>query len=443
MLGSIEQYLERYAEPEARVGGALDRSFRRVLAVPVCNEAAGLLGGLEAALGAEPGTALCIVVVNAPLDAKEEVHRQNAALFGDLQARLRAPRRMSLEPPIWFGEMGSYSLLLVDRQSAEHRLPLKQGVGLARRIASDIALAMVRAGHLTGRFIATTDADVELPADYFSVIEAVPEAQVAAVYPFEHIPSGNQAVDRATALYEIWLRYYVLGLRSAGSPYAMHTIGSTLAVRADAYASVRGFPKRNAAEDFYLLNKLAKVGPVAQLRGTPLRIRSRLSERVPFGTGQAVTAIRARLGAANELALYHPATFEALRAILTCLQHFALHRDWNRALLAFDPVPAARPSLLRLLETMEIRQAALAAAEQAKTPPQLARRLHVWFDAFKTLKAMHLLRDEAFAMLPWQTALREAPFVGDIPEGVLAEPATARAQLAAHELWTLSSVCDS
>ena len=45
-----------------------------------------------------------------------------------------------------------------------------------------------------------------------------------------------------------------------------------------------GFPRRNATEDFYILNKLAKVGSIARLAGTPVILEGRLSDRVPIGT---------------------------------------------------------------------------------------------------------------------------------------------------------------
>ena len=64
----------------------------------------------------------------------------------------------------------------------------------------------------------------------------------------------------------------MLGLGFAGSPYAYHSVGSTLAVRAEAYAIVRGVPKRAAGEDFYLLDKLAKVTPIRVLTGEPVAI---------------------------------------------------------------------------------------------------------------------------------------------------------------------------
>ena len=66
------------------------------------------------------------------------------------------------------------------------------------------------------------------------------------------------------------LRYYVAGMKYARSHLThFHTIGSTMAVRASYYAKVRGFPKREAGEDFYLLNKLAKVGTVLELEASP------------------------------------------------------------------------------------------------------------------------------------------------------------------------------
>ena len=114
-----------------------------------------------------------------------------------------------------------------------------------------------------------------LPRDYFDRASKVPRNHASAlVYPFIHRGEEDVALARAIQLYEISLRYYVLGLASAGSPYAHHTVGSTLAVDAISYAKVRGVPKRTAAEDFYLLGKLAKIGKVAALNGTPISVSS-------------------------------------------------------------------------------------------------------------------------------------------------------------------------
>src|SRR5260370_15593309 len=113
----------------------------------------------------------------------------------------------------------------------------------------------------------------------------------ALIYPFWHRCESPPELADGMDRYELFLRSYVLGLADAGSPYAFHTLGSTVAVHTLAYAKVRGFPRRAAGEDFYLLNKLAKVGSIAQLDGAPLIIRGRRSHRLPFGTGAALNHI--------------------------------------------------------------------------------------------------------------------------------------------------------
>ena len=210
------------------------------------------------------------------------------------------------------------SMLVVDRFTTERRLPVRQGVGLARKIGADIALEFIAVGRVRHAFFAMADADARLPEDYFGrVAELGPECS-AAVFPLWHEPSGKGEVDRATPLYEIRLRYFQRGLQWANSPYAFHTVGSTMVVHALCYAQVRGVPLRQAGKNFYLLGKLSKLRPLARLRGAPIRIRSHLSDRVPFGTG----AETAKLARGAELELYHPDCFAAVRDVtrgLRCL----------------------------------------------------------------------------------------------------------------------------
>ena len=164
-------------------------------------------------------------------------------------------------------------------------------------------------------------------------------------------------------MYELSLRYYVNRLEYAGSPYAFHTVGSCLAVDATSYAKVRGFPRRNAAEDFYLLNKLAKVGWIRRLRAPVIEIEARASARVPFGTGPALARVppdpRAMPGYACE-------TFEALRIF---------HDGVAAGTTPSQPVP-------RLLDAIGYQ------------PKRDGRAIHTWFDAFRTLKFVHAARDE-------------------------------------------------
>ena len=114
--------------------------------------------------------------------------------------------------------------------------------------------------HIKNHFFGSTDADSHLPDNYFSSHPQDPKISVI-IYTFKHENLGND-IGHATLLYETALRYYVAGLSWAGSPYAFYSIGSILAFNVKHYCQARGFPKRAAGEDFYLLNKLAKLGSI-------------------------------------------------------------------------------------------------------------------------------------------------------------------------------------
>ncbi len=137
--------------------------------------------------------------------------------------------------------------LIVDRASVDRQFREEDGVGLARKIGADIALSMITAGLVSNPFINNTDADALLPPDYFGTSlpdSAVAQKEVSAIVrPFRHVHRATDAEPiqsriQASLLYEISLYYYVSRLKHANSPYAFHTIGSTIAVNARDYALV-------------------------------------------------------------------------------------------------------------------------------------------------------------------------------------------------------------
>ncbi len=405
-------YRTRYAEPESRLASRCRETFDFVMAVPVYAESAAFLDGYyEAARHA--GRLLVIVVLNGRAGAAPSVQASNAACLHALRTRfsLRA-----LAGGGWLGHDGRLSVLVVDRFTADRRLPSRQGVGLARKIGADVALELIAAGQVGHPFVAMTDADARLPADYFVRIAKLPPTCSAAVFPFWHAPGGQADIDRATALYELRLRYFQRGLAWARSPYAFHTVGSTMVVHALCYAQVRGVPRRRAGEDFYLLGKLSKLRPLVRLGGAPVRLRSRLSERVPFGTGSE----SAKLARGAELVLYHPDCFAAVREVTQGLAGLAT--QWRGAGRS-APEPAAADFMSRL--TAPVRgffesQGALAAwqqlGDQAPNPVARLRRLHDWFDGFRTLKLIHHVRDRLPPSPPWPDVIRDAPFMDEVAD---------------------------
>ncbi|HWZ88220.1 MAG TPA: hypothetical protein VNW92_05200 [Polyangiaceae bacterium] len=435
-------YLARYAEPEARLGAAVERAYSAALVVPVCRESLGFLAGYQQALSDSAGRVLLVVVVNAAEGASAETHAENQRLLADLalgfpdRALLRVP---GVSTEAWLARAEQYDLLWLDRASVGARLPRGEGVGMARKLGADLAAWLWSRGQLDCPQLGCGDADAVLPSDYFARLAsdaAEPEWSTALIWPFQHEPGGDGAIDAATVLYEISLRYYVLGLSAAGSPYAYQSVGSSLSFDATAYASVRGVPKRAAAEDFYLLDKLAKVGPLRRAAGAPIRLRARASERVPFGTGRRTREIAECSAQGLGFELYSPELFRALEAVLVGLNAVADSAQPGALQSAVaERVPDLSNAVRSALERLKVFAALAAAVSQAPKGAVLRRRLHTWFDALRTLRFMHLLRDAGVPSLPWRDALLRAPFLrapfadGPSPEAVCARLARAEALL--------------
>ncbi|MGF1603771.1 MAG: hypothetical protein ACFCU8_17450 [Thermosynechococcaceae cyanobacterium] len=386
---SYRSYLNRYAEPmvvELKPSLFL-QSYEFVLVIPIYDEA---LDCLKQVLPADLQNTLVIVVVNAA-----EV---DGAPTSDYAASLQNTRAF-LEQFYPGGSLltvvpyqNQSALLIVDCCSEGRLLPKKQGVGLARKIGGDLAVACIIHHLVASPWIHCTDADVELPCSYFGVAD--PDV-AATIYPFRHQP-----IHRNILQYEISLRYYVLQLAAAGSPYAFQNIGSLMSINARNYVMVRGFPKRRAAEDFYMLNKLAKTGKVARLKTPIVSLSSRVSQRVPFGTGAAM----GKLLAEPDLQLYHPEIFGQLQVWLGLVEKLWCDRTLiqTKGLLQWWPADAL---LLDILQSMELETRLQQAYRQCSDLPHFQLFLWSWFDAFKTLKLVHGFRDQGYPSQSMQKAL--------------------------------------
>jgi hypothetical protein len=429
----MEKYLRQYAEPEITALPDLLEAlpdlqpWANVMVIPACNESAGFLRSPPPC----GGRSLLILVVNEADSASEQVSRTNQALAESVRERFDLNWQSSSEY-IGFGlnlfrdSSAPQDILLVDRFSAGRQLPVKGGVGQARKIGVDLAASLIHSKQILSGWIHCTDADVHLPDTYFTCSQAASNslAGIAAlVYPFRHLDVPSQTTSKnvilATQLYELSLRYYVAGMRYAHSPYAFHTIGSTMAVSAHHYAKVRGFPRREAGEDFYLLKKLAKVGSVLDpgigADCDPVEIEARKSDRVPFGTGAAVIKITDLQDPVRDFRFYDPAVFELLRLWLSSLPaiwssgstqldaRMFPGRDQDEVAKSEHETDVMRDSLLSVLKIIKTEQALAHAFRQSKDLAQFTRQMYTWFDAFRTLKLVHGLRDSCLPAISYST----------------------------------------
>ncbi|MEO6601223.1 MAG: hypothetical protein ABIQ16_15195 [Polyangiaceae bacterium] len=423
---SAAQYFAHYAEPEVALAQRLDEAYLAALVVPVRGEAPALLDGFRGALERAPGRVLVVLVVNATDSASVFTHAENLRLLDYLAAHFPEQRAICHPDSKTRGVLGhadQYDVLWLDCATVGARLPERTGVGSVRKLGGDLAAAMWVRGQLACPRVASTDADVTLPDDYFAtLVRDEPEAQRSAawLWPFHHRPGGDGAIDAATVLYEISLRYYVLGLASAHSPYAYQTVGSTLCIDVPAYLSVRGFPKREAGEDFHVLDKLAKVAPLRRVESSALGIRARASDRVPFGTGRRSREIAELSAAGQAFVLYAPEVFGALGAVIAGLDAFARSAQVD----AFDQEITARapllaPTVREILAGLGLYLALQESAQQAPPGPVLRRRVHTWFNALRTLRFVHGLRERGLSSLPWRDALSSSPFIqGPFADGL-------------------------
>ncbi|MFT6835829.1 MAG: hypothetical protein ACJA0H_001869, partial [Francisellaceae bacterium] len=370
---SIYKYLQLYAEPISNIAKEINQlDYTHALVIPVYDEYQNSLNLLINLNSLKlNGKLLITLVINDNELSSDGTKQHNKCLYDFLLSK-----NIIIQNPNF--SLISYSDnidVAIFYLCENNHIQSKQGVGLARKIGCDFILQICQNKDSNIKWIHSTDADVILPDDYFKQIPEKLETTISAyVYDFEHyVPNNDNKIIDAINIYENSLRVYVNGLASAGSSYSYHTIGSLLAVSPLSYAQVRGFPKLNAAEDFYLLNKLAKVAPIKTLQGEKIKLQARLSKRAPFGTGPALSRIIERDENFISSLNYQIELFEKLKIIINFINHLPIA---NPEIFLSETYP----DIHHTLETIGFYQALRKIERNTKNKLQLPKHMHDWFD---------------------------------------------------------------
>ncbi|MDN3652580.1 hypothetical protein QWY77_07350 [Thalassotalea ponticola] len=387
----ISKYLHSYAEREVSLLSSFDgtsiQPFEHVIVIPAFKESDDFVHRFFRSALAQQRT-LMVVVVNQPQSVSGSKPQRelfdSCSMLGEEVFHNDSIRLIEVADT-------HSAILLVDRFSDP--IANNQGVGLARKIGCDLAVEMIAKGLIKNRFIHSTDADATLPENYFVAATQASDSVVALGFDFKH-QCDDVLVHRANSLYEQALRYYVKGLQQAGSRYAFFTIGSTLAFDCLAYCQCRGFPKRSAGEDFYLVNKLVKLGDYHFADEVVIQLQARKSDRVPFGTGPAVIKIIELMATGQDYHYYHPKVFVELGLVLSAFTNLYSHRqqldNW------YSQLSSTTAQTLR-----DIGLSDFVLSQSSVTEVQFTKQLHNYFDAFKTLKFIHGLRCSAYPDVPF------------------------------------------
>ena len=138
--------------------------------------------------------------------------------------------------------------------------------------------------------------------------------------------------------------------------------------------------KRKAGEDFYFLQKIMNLGGFTNLTGTTVYPSARISQRVPFGTGRAMSESNNQSD--EEYMTYHPQTFTDLKAFILPLSK--LHRASANELAAvwnsFSPAVQGFITEHSYLEQVEELN------RKTGTREAFEKRFFQWVDGFFAFK---------------------------------------------------------
>lgn len=390
----VKKYLERFSLNKWTLFTEPTKLFKNIIVVPCLDEYENvpqLLNSLSKNKECILSDTLVIIVINNSENANNQIKENNLKTFNYLVENYS---KNSLKLQIG----------IVDAFSQEKQFDAKTaGVGLARKIGMDISLKYFDYHNTKKNILICLDADCEVSQNYLeTIVNNFNKDNLHAAYVnFEHPLNNSEIINRAIIAYEIFLRYYVLGLKYSNSPFAFHSIGSTMMCDYSAYIKVQGMNKRKAAEDFYFMEKLSKIYPIKMIDSAKVFPSARPSYRVPFGTGQRINRFLA--GSHNDYELYSPEIFDILK-------------KWNDVFYSeedFNPENIMKESkkihlqLFVFFNELKFFEHFKRIAENCSNKNQLQIQKKLWFDAFRTLKLVHFLRDSAFPNINMFQALDE------------------------------------
>ncbi|MCJ7552577.1 MAG: glycosyltransferase [Ignavibacteriaceae bacterium] len=388
----VQKYFKKKLSGKWKIEITNPKIFNNIIVIPAIAELDNikiLLKSLAVNDKKYFNTTLILFVINHTYSASPGIKDNNEKTIKYLRNIVQSN---SLEENFYAG----LNIAFIDACSGGNELDNKNGgVGLARKIGMDLALEYFDYNLSSKNILICLDADCEVAENYItSVIEYFNTNKVdAAVINYEHNIREYNENTKAIICYELYLRYYLLGLTFAESPYAFHTIGSTMVCDYKCYIKVGGMNKLKAAEDFYFLEKLSKITDVGTVKSTSVYPSSRPSFRVPFGTGQRVN--RFLLHTQNEYLLYNPQSFVVLK------YWFELYNKLKDSDISkiMSQIQNINPHLFEFLHQQKFEIFWQKIISQKLNEGQIIKQKKYWFDAFKTLKLIHFLKDKSFPQI--------------------------------------------
>jgi hypothetical protein len=388
VMSSIVSYIEKQGI-SAKIAAVVPTDLTIVVVVPSFNEPDLRLS--VAALFAcdrPPCSVEILVVVNSGVNCPTEALAQNRLNIRELmELSTVAPKGVAL-----------HCLEVCD---IPHKVA---GVGFARKWGMDEALLRLYLSGNEGGIIAGFDADSLCNPNYLTELFRLSQQHVyeAASLHFEHRTDAelfDAWLVESIAQYELHLRYFVAAQRWCGLPYAFHTIGSSFALTATAYAKYDGMNQRKAGEDFYFLQKIIPFGKFGNLNTTCVRPSPRSSDRVPFGTGACIRKMED--AADSTFYTYQWEAFGGIKVFVKLMPKLYAE-PYEPASLSELPAP-----LLAYLQANDFEIFLRNTKKQSPNFEIFSARFFLWWNAFRVMRYLNDAHHGDFARGPIRSEIQK------------------------------------
>lgn len=385
-MGFADFYFERQREFQVEIDNNPSRNLKYIVVIP-CYYEFEILASLNSIwISKRPKFSIeVIIVINSSEDSDKKILDQNKKTYNEVKDWIKSHEDSLLR------------FFVLNEQN----LPKKfAGAGLARKIGMDQAIFRFNSLDQIKGVIISIDADAKLSSNYFIELEKhfnrFPKTNVVTTY-FEHPIEGqefkNEVYDAIT-IYELYLRYYKQALNYTGFPYSHYTVGSCFAVNAKTYVKQGGMNRKQAGEDFYFLHKVFPLGNIFELNTICVYPSSRLSDRVPFGTGPMVKSIIE--SGEEDFSTYNLDSFIELKSFFEVVNDlFNISSEELKILL--DKLPGC---ITEFLNKNDIDKAIQEINENSSNIKTFTKRFFDWFNAFRVLKFLNFAHEEYYKKQP-------------------------------------------
>jgi len=385
-----DRYIEKNVVYPEFIDAVVSPWVSMIVMIPCLNEPE-IFRTLESLWSCEPIRSYCevIVVVNESANSCQAIKDFNQENYLNLLEWKKGNDRPNLIlHPIYARSV-----------NAKHA-----GAGMARKIGMDEVIRRFNALNRPEGVIVSLDADCLVSLNYLQKIESAFTADkscFAATLNFEHrVDEMTDPKQRlGIQLYEDYLHYYKKALDFAGFPDSIYTIGSAFAVRAEAYVKQGGMNRRQAGEDFYFLNKLTKLGKITEINDAFVYPSARVSDRVPFGTGAAMTKWMNEDG--DLTVTYNFAAFHDLKVLFDQVDSL-FRKGADAGFMTSLPI-----SVQDYLQTLEFSSKLREINQNSSSLLSFRKRFFQFFDGFLILRFLNLAHQKYYSQQNLSEAIKQ------------------------------------